>query len=123
MPYKSKEDQKEASRRHYLLNKKIINEKSAEQRRSLREKVKGLKESKPCVDCNTLYPYYVMQYDHINDDKVLSISSLIRCSNWKSVELEIAKCELVCANCHAVRTYNRITRKMSPDGDGATLEM
>jgi hypothetical protein len=30
-----------------------------------------------------------------------------------TVEAEIAKCELVCANCHAVRTFNRREREAS----------
>jgi phenylalanyl-tRNA synthetase alpha subunit len=31
--------------------------------------------------------------------------------SWKAIKKEIEKCEVVCANCHRVRTYNRLTNK------------
>ena len=67
--------------------------------------IKNLKEKTPCADCGKHYPYYVMQFDHLRD-KLFNIAS--NTGKYKNVLLaEIDKCEIVCANCHAVRTYNR----------------
>lgn len=60
-----------------------------------------------------------MQYDHTGSDKEIDISRAIR-AGWsqKRIETEIAKCELVCANCHAVRTFKRRARVTIPPSLG-----
>lgn len=74
----------------------------------LAEWLKALKEASPCLDCGVSYPFYVMQYDHVTDDKELNISAAIR-RDWtqERIQAEIDKCQLVCANCHAERTHQR----------------
>jgi len=48
-----------------------------------------------------------MQFDHIGTDKVASISDLVRNKGMKVLQAELLKCELVCSNCHALRTWKR----------------
>lgn len=63
---------------------------------------------KPCTDCGKKYHPAAMQFDHISPDKEAVISELVSQGYGKHRILkEVAKCELVCENCHAVRTYNR----------------
>jgi hypothetical protein len=70
------------------------------------DKVNELKKE-PCTDCGESYPPYVMDFDHL-DDKTEGISSMTRRNrSWESILKEIAKCELVCSNCHRVRTHER----------------
>jgi hypothetical protein len=65
-------------------------------------------KDKPCVDCGIKYPPWVMQFDHLND-KVGKISNMVsKGSSFKTIIEEIKKCEVVCANCHADRTYRRL---------------
>jgi hypothetical protein len=66
------------------------------------------KGGKPCTDCGDSYPHYVMQFDHVRGEKLGDVSTMVTsgCS-LKRIQTEIAKCELVCANCHAKRTYQR----------------
>ena len=71
------------------------------------KKLKEYKESFPCKDCNIYYPSYVMDFDHINNDKENEVGRLIK-SSWARIEKEISKCELVCSNCHRVRTHSRL---------------
>jgi hypothetical protein len=106
MPYKDPEKQKEAQRRHYAANSGKYIESSRRARDRKRELMKELK-SGPCVDCGVSYPYYVMHFDHIGTDKVADVSKLLTLKAWQTVLDEIAKCELVCANCHAERTHQR----------------
>lgn len=63
----------------------------------------------PCTDCGKQYPPYVMDFDHINaEDKLDDIAALLRRGYGKQTLIdEIAKCELVCSNCHRIRTHNR----------------
>jgi hypothetical protein len=69
-------------------------------------RMKELKESLPCTDCGGYYPYFMTDWDHIGTDKRKPVSRLRSCS-WETVMAEVAKCELVCANCHRMRTHER----------------
>jgi hypothetical protein len=59
----------------------------------------------PCVDCGEA-DSIVLEFDHLRDKK-FSISEGLQSRNWQSVLDEIAKCEVVCANCHRRRTARR----------------
>jgi hypothetical protein len=59
----------------------------------------------PCVDCGET-DLVVLEFDHLRD-KEFGIAQGIRDRDWQSVLDEIAKCEVVCANCHRRRTARR----------------
>ncbi|UVK59947.1 HNH endonuclease [Streptomyces phage Spilled] len=64
-------------------------------------------KKRPCVDCGNSYPYYVMDLDHLPQyTKSFSLGKYIQ-HTLKEVAEEIEKCEVVCANCHRMRTHNR----------------
>jgi hypothetical protein len=47
-----------------------------------------------------------MQWDHLPEfEKKAALGTLVRHGSRRQVLEEIAKCELVCANCHAVRSF------------------
>jgi len=82
-----------------------------QKKRQLQEFVawyRGLKEGKPCADCGGVFHSAAMQWDHLPGcDKVADLGTLRGKRSRRRVLEEIAKCELVCANCHAVRTFVR----------------
>ena len=61
-------------------------------------------KQKPCADCGVQYPSYVMDFDHVRSTKLFNLST---CTNTlrgvQAIEDEIAKCDVVCANCHRLR--------------------
>ena len=63
-------------------------------------------KDKPCVDCGGKFPPEAMDFDHLPGTRKLCGISELRFSRAKMLE-EIAKCEVVCANCHRVRTARR----------------
>jgi hypothetical protein len=48
----------------------------------------------------------VLEFDHVGD-KSFAIGGAIRERLWRSIEQEMAECEVVCANCHRRRTARR----------------
>ncbi len=75
-------------------------------RKNLKAIIRKAKEN-PCTDCCIEYPYYVMEFDHLDrSEKLFNISQY---QGKTKVELldELSKCELVCANCHRIREHNR----------------
>jgi hypothetical protein len=68
-----------------------------------------LKEGKPCADCGQVFHPAAMHWDHLPGfSKTGNLGDLARRHNRSRVIEEIKKCELVCANCHAVRTLSRV---------------
>jgi hypothetical protein len=59
----------------------------------------------PCIDCGEIDPL-VLEFDHLGD-KNFNIAHGLRDRNWQTVLDEIAKCDVVCANCHRRRTALR----------------
>ena len=112
MPFLDKDKQREASKRHYEKNKEALKAKAHAfnklARARNREYVWNLKENTPCVDCGQTYPPYVMQFDHVIDEKRDNVADMVRKSlSLETIQTEIDKCEIVCANCHAERTHSR----------------
>jgi hypothetical protein len=67
------------------------------------------KDNKSCVDCGVAYPHYVLEYDHLpGKGKEVALARAMTLG-WGPERLlsEMAKCDLVCANCHKIRTFNR----------------
>ena len=80
-------------------------------KRELKEKREFLRDAKarPCTDCGQQYPYFVMDFDHIAN-KSFTISQSLPLYSLKRLKDEVAKCEVVCANCHRMRTHeHRLT--------------
>lgn len=59
----------------------------------------------PCMDCGNNYPSVCMDFDHRDPkNKIAGVSTMVHYK--KSVILaEIAKCDLICSNCHRIRTW------------------
>lgn len=101
-------DYYEQNRPQYAANRRRNERLHRERLRSIVHEAKG----KPCTDCGNLWPYYVMQFDHRDpSSKSFTIGDLYR-THARRVTVdrllaEIAKCDPVCGNCHAIREHNR----------------
>jgi hypothetical protein len=66
-------------------------------------------KQQPCADCGQQYPPYVMDFDHVRGEKLATLSPMRGGrSAWTKIIARIAKCEVVCANCHRARIYLRL---------------
>jgi hypothetical protein len=106
---------------YYQENKEKVNsDKVLRQTKTYREnfdRVSQYKESHSCVDCGRFFPACAMDWDH-QRDKLHNISEMVKFAAWDLIEAEIAKCELICAVCHRIRTakegsYHRV-REQKP---------
>jgi hypothetical protein len=71
----------------------------------LRQKTDGA-----CTDCGGNSGAEHMQFDHIpgRGEKIAAISDLLgKWTSWTRLLAEIAKCDLVCTECHQRRTLQR----------------
>ena len=76
----------------------------------------ALKEDRACADCGGIFPPYVMHWDHLPGHlKIAEISTMVGTRRREVVIDELAKCELVCANCHVMRTVVRARRTIAEE--------
>lgn len=94
-----------------LLNLRI-HYKGSRKRRSPKTGIRRLiaeKKNRPCEDCRGWFPPIAMTYDHRDPKtKIYTLSAMRHKSlSVEAVLNEISKCDVVCANCHAIRTQKQ----------------
>ncbi len=68
---------------------------------------KEIYEGQGCVDCGNTDPR-VFEFDHVRGEKEFDIATAFaKAYSMERITKEISKCDLVCANCHRIRTYER----------------
>jgi hypothetical protein len=101
MAYKDPQAKKAYQRQHYLKNK----EKIAARYWETREKLNQLKLATGCARCGFNAHPAALDYNHIDPaTKSFSVTNVDR--GWERVQEEIAKCELLCANCHRIHSHD-----------------
>jgi hypothetical protein len=75
-------------------------------RKRRQDKMLTYLQGKSCVDCG-LIDSRVLEFDHVRGKKVANVSYLFHRKTVELAMIEIAKCDIVCANCHRIRTYTR----------------
>jgi hypothetical protein len=59
----------------------------------------------PCADCGERYPACAMDFDHRDPvTKLSAVTRMVGRATTEAILAEAAKCDIVCANCHRVRT-------------------
>ena len=121
-----KEAKREASRRWWKarptskVSQEEVLRRRRNRRRSNQRQVARISEiinrfkDVPCLDCGNRFPFECMDFDHVRGEKKFSIGYEGRKLSAKNTDVlldEIAKCDVVCSNCHRVRTRKRMLEK------------
>lgn len=91
-------------RHHCRICQRVRNNAS---RKAKQDYSDGIKVASGCTDCGLKMPEHpeVFDFDHIDPtQKTGSVASKLTSGSLASLKDEIAKCEVVCANCHRIRT-------------------
>lgn len=108
--------------RHYKLNHRngdpLIQKRASSTEYGAGERKEFLrryKVDKGCTDCGYNKHWAALDFDHLPGTvKVRDIRSG-QSFGWVALLAEIAKCDVVCANCHRIRTVSR-GKEVMPDG-------
>lgn len=95
----------DARLRYYQKHRKRLGELRRERIRQNQEAI-NMAKSGPCTDCHVQYPPYVKDFHHVRGVKRFAISRG-GCRSVGSLLAEIAKCDVICANCHRERTHGQ----------------
>ncbi len=91
------------------MKKQEREKKNADKKRQL---IQQYKLSKGCTDCGYNKDARALEFDHVKNSgkphsgKQRTVASLMY-SSWERIMEEISECEVVCCNCHAIRTLER----------------
>lgn len=97
-----------ATARGQVAAEKARKKHTAEVRRQARQIVRDLKESTTCADCGRSFHFAAMDLDHVQGQKKANIADMVmKTYSLDTLRAELAKCEVVCACCHRVRTFRR----------------
>jgi hypothetical protein len=95
---------KPLSQNHYKKNRQAYNQRGIERRKITRDWILTYLSSKKCKDCGNS-DIRVLEFDHVADNKSYNIAILIaKGYGLVTLNKEVEKCEVVCANCHKIRT-------------------
>lgn len=105
MPYSDKQKQKEYHRKYYKeyyeRRREYHYERNKKRTESIRNYIRELKSTLACIKCGENHPG-CLEFHHRNPKtKTIEISLCDRLG-WsiKRIQKEIAKCDVLCANCH-----------------------
>lgn len=112
--------QQASKRRYYEAHREVVKAKAAARGRTAegqayhrdrhakrRAFLTHLKAWSPCGDCGGTFHPAAMQWDHRPGEGKARCAGNMWAAPLEAIHTEIAKCDLVCANCHAVRTFER----------------
>lgn len=92
----------------FKKNKQVESSRLNSRRKNLfYTKLKIIKESSFCQDCKQFFPAVCMDFDHRPEEEKIREVGAMGSYRWELVEEEMLKCDLVCSNCHRIRTANR----------------
>ncbi len=73
------------------------------------DEIKGV----PCADCGGSFPTECMDFDHVRGKKLYNISQMYALYKpWAVLKKEIDKCDIVCSNCHRIRSRKGVKRRL-----------
>jgi formate-dependent nitrite reductase cytochrome c552 subunit len=62
----------------------------------------------PCADCGGVFAQCAMDFDHRDPaSKSMRVTAMVGRAGIRRILAEVAKCDIVCANCHRLRTFER----------------
>jgi len=95
----------EYRKKHYQENKEKYINKAKRVRKEYRNQYYGWLSTQSCIDCGNS-DTRVLELDHLGD-KDYTISKRVGMVKLSTLMPEIKKCDVVCANCHRIRTIDR----------------
>ncbi len=110
---KRREYQREYMRKWYKKNKKKHITYVRNREKKIKSWLKDYKSTLECEKCEENHPA-CLDFHHINPkEKKFAIGRVKDFMSWKVLKAEIAKCKVLCSNCHRKEHYDEREKKLT----------
>lgn len=100
---KCKECNRLYQQKWYKANQEIQKQRVSDRHKGLRKKLYEYFATHPCEHCGFTNPFAL--HFHHKSEKFMNISQMVQRGHaWERIQTEIDKCQVLCANCHAIET-------------------
>ena len=105
-------NQRPTNVRYYAANREREIERVTKRQAATTAFLRELREV-PCADCGGRFAGHQMDFDHRDPSqkKFWLSSGRAALKSRAQILVEAAKCDIVCANCHRLRTFERRSRQ------------
>ena len=109
MPYKDPEKRRQAQREYMKAYQArhpgVQVQRNTRQKKALRQRLTDYKQARGCAQCGENHPA-CLDFHHTDPSKKEgNLYAMPSNRGWKWIELEVAKCIVLCANCHRKLHY------------------
>jgi hypothetical protein len=106
--------QKQRQKEWYLQNKELVKQRQRDQRASIRKWLLDYKQRHGCNKCSQRHPA-ALDFHHLDENKEFEIADAVM-HKWAiaRIEAEVAKCQVLCANCHRILHFENGSRGKLP---------
>lgn len=88
-----------------IKQRERFNKKRREKREIQRQFIRRVKSIFGCIDCQNK-DWRVLDFDHVRGEKSFNLSNHASYAfTLNKLKAEMRKCEIRCANCHRIKTY------------------
>ena len=107
--------------KNYSITKRDYQRRRRQERRDF---LTAYKLEKGCCVCGFNKHPAALQLDHIDPStKVDNVGTMVqRAAKWEDIHTEIEKCRVICANCHAVHSYEHHTSRVGELGTSGSSD-
>lgn len=89
------------------INKELKRARELSNAQEKRQALYDYKVKVGCIDCGYNAHHAALEFDHLPGfEKGANVMALCY-GSWSRIWAEVAKCEVVCSNCHSIRTFTR----------------
>lgn len=107
LPFKDRQQQLEAQRKHYRDNKEIYQARLRQKRKEAKERLSEYKKTLSCKECGEKREACLDFHHRDPSIKDVNISKAQTDRwTWTRLKKELDKCDVLCANCHRILHYN-----------------
>lgn len=101
------DSQKAAKRRWYEKNKEYVKAQAAKRSAEIAQWFQEYKATLSCQSCGFSHSAALQFHHRDGADKEINVTHAVR-NGWsrERIQREINKCDVLCANCHAIHHYN-----------------
>ena len=93
-----------------LKQKRKLQDQKNKRRRKLKQWYWNILKESPCVDCGET-DYRCLDFDHVRGEKNRGVFEMVHaCFSKPKILVEMAKCEVRCARCHRIKSFESVKR-------------